>query len=74
MRNLWIDTGVRLGRRLAVPEVASAAVGDDGVAITESRLTLSAVETAMGNLLEEQRSVIYLVCVEDASYREAQYP
>ena len=73
MRNLWIDDRRKARTEgLAVPvEVASAAVGDDGVAITESRLTLSAVETAMGNLLEEQRSVIYLVCVENLSYREA---
>ena len=37
----------------------------------EARLTLSAVQRAMGDLPEEYRSVVALVCIEDLSYKEA---
>lgn len=73
IRNLWIDqVRARASRGPsdpldAVPEPA----GEDGREVVESRLTLSAVETAMAALTPEFRDVLVLVCVEGLSYREA---
>lgn len=73
MRNLFID-GIRKTRGEGRPEPieeAQGALGDDGPRIAEARLTLSAVRRAMGDLPEEYRSVVALVCIEDLSYKEA---
>ena len=45
--------------------------GSDGREITESQLTLEAVDAALQKLPAEQRAVIALVCIEGVSYKEA---
>jgi RNA polymerase sigma-70 factor (ECF subfamily) len=44
--------------------------GEDGRRIVESRLTFEAVRRLLGQLPEEQRAVLLLVCVEGLSYKE----
>jgi RNA polymerase sigma-70 factor, ECF subfamily len=71
-QNLWIDT-VRARRVRGTP----AAVEDtavpplDGQRAAESRIALSRTERALGELPDEQRSVIALVLIDGMSYREA---
>lgn len=72
MHNAWIDT---TRRRRPTADIDDAAVsetlmGEDGRRTTEARLSLSAVETAIAALPEDQRSVLVLVCVEGLRYRE----
>lgn len=50
-----------------VPDIA----GDDGLAIVEGRSDMAAVQTALARLPEEQRSLLALVVLNGASYREA---
>jgi RNA polymerase sigma-70 factor (ECF subfamily) len=45
--------------------------GLDGRDVTESQLTLEAVDAALQRLPPEQRAVIALVCIEGVSYKEA---
>lgn len=73
MRNLWIDEHRKVApmRRTDDLELIVNHAGEDGRQTTEVRLTLSAVERAMVDLPEEYRSVLYLVCIEDLSYKEA---
>ena len=73
MRNHWIDT-LRRGR----PEVpaddetiAERLPVEDGRKTAEARLTLADVRQIVDVLPEEQRTVLMLVCVEEASYRDA---
>jgi RNA polymerase sigma-70 factor (ECF subfamily) len=73
MRNLFID-GVRRAKGEGRPEPveeALDAVGEDGERSAEARLTLSAVEKAIGALPEDYRSVLVFVCIEEFSYKEA---
>lgn len=72
LRNLWIDH-LRRRKTAGVQEDVSAhaeIAGSSGVQDTEARLTLKAVAGAIGDLPDEQREVLLLVCVEDLSYRE----
>ena len=72
MRNMWIDE-VR-SRRLRRHDELSAAsdvMGEDGEATAEGRITLEMVRRTLGQLSEEQRSVLVLVCVDGLTYKEA---
>jgi RNA polymerase sigma-70 factor (ECF subfamily) len=74
--NLWIDR-MRTQRFRGVHESiddidpGSEPAGIDGRDVTESSLTLSQVMRAIGRLPEEQRSLVALICVSGASYKEA---
>ena len=73
LRNLWIDH-LRRQRTQGQQEEISARedlVGASGERVTEARLTLATVSTAISRLPAEQREVLLLVCVEELSYREA---
>jgi RNA polymerase sigma-70 factor (ECF subfamily) len=73
LRNLWIDHVRRLktaGPEEDVDERHDLASGD-GERDAESRLALQEVAEAIGNLSDDQREVLLLVCVEELSYREA---
>ncbi len=73
LRNLWIDE-VRK-RKTAGPqediEDQGDLVGASGEREVEARLTLKSVAAAIDGLVEEQREVLLLVCVEELSYKEA---
>lgn len=76
MQNLWIDwqraRQARPDGHLDAGEDLLAAVpGVDGRTVTEQRLSLQQVLRALGELPDEQRAVMALVCVEDHSYQEA---
>ena len=47
-----------------------ALIGEDGRQVTEARLELARVRTAMDRLPQDQRAVLLLVCVEGLRYRE----
>lgn len=73
VQNLWFDH-CRAGRHreMAVDDNVLAAVpGGDLSAEVENRLALAAVRRIVANLPEDQRSVLMLVTVEGASYKEA---
>ncbi len=73
MRNAWIDRLRRTrteGVQLDIDDTAGL-VGQDGGKTTENRLMLDATAKAIGELPDDQREVILLVCVEDLSYRDA---
>jgi RNA polymerase sigma-70 factor, ECF subfamily len=73
LRNLWIDE-VRK-RKTAGPqediETHRELAGGSGEREAEARLTLKSVAEAIDGLVEEQREVLVLVCVEELSYKEA---
>ena len=46
-------------------------MGEDGEATAEGRITLEMVRRTLGQLSEEQRSVLVLVCVDGLTYKEA---
>lgn len=73
LRNLWIDHARRA--KTAGPqediEAHHEIAGASGERETESRLTLKSVAEAVDGLVEEQREVLLLVCVEELSYKEA---
>jgi RNA polymerase sigma-70 factor (ECF subfamily) len=73
LRNLWIDE-VRKRKTAGPQEDIEAQVdlaGASGEREAEARLTLKSVAEAIGELSEEQREVLLLVCVEELSYKEA---
>ena len=71
--NLWIDTvrakRVRHAAPLETEGVELASI--DGARELDARLAMSAVNSAMTKLPEEQRAVVALVFVEGMSYRDA---
>ena len=72
MRNIWIDEmRHRKVRRHDQIDAASEVIGEDGQATADGRINLAAVRRAMGELPEEQRTVLMLVCVDGLSYKEA---
>ena len=72
MRNLWVDEmRARRVRRHDDIDAMGELAGSDGVAVVEGRITLQAVRRALGEMAEERRSVMVLVCVDGLSYREA---
>ncbi len=72
-QNLWLDQRrahkVR-GNTVDIDEVYDLP-GDDGRAVTESRLTLAEVSQGMALLPPDQQAIIVLICVEGLSYKEA---
>jgi RNA polymerase sigma-70 factor, ECF subfamily len=73
VRNLWIDQ-IRKRKSEGVredidemPEVS----GEDGRQVATTRLTARDVGAALARLPVEQREVIRLVCIEEASYKDA---
>jgi RNA polymerase sigma-70 factor (ECF subfamily) len=73
LRNLWIDQARRAKTAGPQDDVMERhdLVGSSGEQVTEARLTLKSTAEAIGDLVEEQREVLLLVCVEELSYREA---
>jgi RNA polymerase sigma-70 factor (ECF subfamily) len=72
MHGLWVDElRARRVRRHEPIEAAGDAVGEDGSAVTEGRLTLAAVRRALAELPAEQRAVLTLIAVDGLSYKEA---
>jgi RNA polymerase sigma-70 factor (ECF subfamily) len=73
LRNLWIDTSRKAGRRIAGMEFEDASEVPDmkGEQQINDRLLLKDVLNAVAALPAEQREVLLLVCVEDLAYREA---
>ncbi|PDT51101.1 MULTISPECIES: RNA polymerase sigma factor [Sinorhizobium] len=72
LRNLWIDQ-VRRQKTAGIQDDISERqdiAGSSGEGEAEARLTLNTVAEAIGELPEEQREVLILVCVEELSYRE----
>jgi RNA polymerase sigma-70 factor, ECF subfamily len=72
-QNIWLDR-VRASKvrgEVVDVEVAEELVGSDGRVVTESELTLKAVDAALSRLTAEQRAVIALVCIEGVSYKQA---
>jgi RNA polymerase sigma-70 factor (ECF subfamily) len=72
-QNLWLDQKRANKVRGEVVDIDAMEVipGSDGREITESQLTLDAVNTALQRLPAEQRAVVALVCIEGVSYKEA---
>ncbi|GGO54859.1 RNA polymerase sigma-70 factor, ECF subfamily [Roseovarius pacificus] len=72
MRNTWIDTHRATRPVVAIDDTDApyALIGEDGRQVTEARLELARVRTAMDRLPQDQRAVLLLVCVEGLRYRE----
>lgn len=73
LRNLWIDD-IRK-RKVAGPQEdideRHDIAGVSGEREMEARLALNSVAQAIGELADDQRDVLLLVCVEELSYKEA---
>jgi RNA polymerase sigma-70 factor (ECF subfamily) len=74
-KNLWIDrlrTQRFRGVHASIDDIEPGhePAGVDGRDVAESRLTLAEVMRAIGRLPEEQRTLVALVCVSGASYKE----
>lgn len=71
MRNRWIDEQrARARHRHDALEAADDVAGEDGMVVTEGRITLALVRHRLQQLSAEQRAVLILVCVDGLSYRE----
>lgn len=72
LRNAWIDTLRRDATRGEVVDIHDSPQPDpiDSAAQIDDRLTLNAVRAAMDHLPEDERMVLYLVCIEGLSYAE----
>ncbi len=72
-QNLWLDQMRANKVRGEVVDIDLMEVlpGSDGREVTESQLTLEAVDAALQKLPPDQRAVIALVCIEGVSYKEA---
>jgi RNA polymerase sigma-70 factor, ECF subfamily len=72
-QNIWLDQRrahkVR-GDAAAIDEAYDLA-GEDGRAVTESRLTLAEVQAGIAELPADQQVIIALICVDGLSYKEA---
>ncbi|MEX0590574.1 MAG: RNA polymerase sigma factor [Xanthobacteraceae bacterium] len=73
MQNQWIDEKRRQRPQTSIDEPGAGLqiAGEDGAKTAEARLTLGSVRSLIGEMPEELRSVLVLVCVEDMSYRDA---
>jgi RNA polymerase sigma-70 factor (ECF subfamily) len=74
VQNLWIDQRRTLQARAEAgvePADLEALVVGDAERELNSRLAVTTVQRAVGQLSEDQRAVLLLVCVEGLSYREA---
>jgi RNA polymerase sigma-70 factor, ECF subfamily len=72
-QNLWLDQmrANKVRGEIVDIDLMEVLPGSDGREITESQLTLEAVDAALQKLPAEQRAVIALVCIEGVSYKEA---
>jgi RNA polymerase sigma-70 factor, ECF subfamily len=72
-QNIWLDQMRANKVRGEVVDIDLMEVlpGSDGRDVTESQLTLEAVDAALQKLPPDQRAVIALVCIEGVSYKEA---
>ena len=72
-QNLWLDQmrANKVRGEIVDIDMMEMIPGSDGREITESQLTLEAVDAALQKLPAEQRAVIALVCIEGVSYKEA---
>ena len=72
-QNVWLDQyrARRVRREQTGLEEAEEFAGEDGRSVTESRLTLAAVNEGIGRLPADQQVLIAMVCVEGLSYKEA---
>ncbi len=71
IRNLWIDeTRSRRVRRHEDLDAAASIIGEDGEAVSESRITLEAVRRCLGEMSADHRTVLVLVCVDGFSYKQ----
>jgi RNA polymerase sigma-70 factor (ECF subfamily) len=72
-QNIWFDRMRANKVRGEVVDIGmiEGITGTDGRTVTESELTLQAVDAALSRLPAEQRAVVALVCIEGASYKEA---
>jgi RNA polymerase sigma-70 factor (ECF subfamily) len=70
LRNAWIDELRARGRRGAIfaPEEAGEHVGE---AVMDKEIEMLAVQAALAQLPEEQRSAVAMVLIEGLSYKEA---
>jgi RNA polymerase sigma-70 factor, ECF subfamily len=73
MKNAWIDEvrSRKVQTRIFVPDEGQDAVGTDGLAAFEARLTLGVIQQAMDTLADDQRTAVALVMVDGLSYKEA---
>jgi RNA polymerase sigma-70 factor (ECF subfamily) len=72
-QNIWVDhhRGRRARGDQRQLDEAENLVGEDGRNVTESRLTLAAVNEGIARLPVEQQVLVAMVCVEGISYKEA---
>src|SRR5215475_1560345 len=72
-QNLWIDQlraqSVR-GETVSIAAVCNLP-GSDGRVVTESRLSLLELKQCIAELPVNQKALLYLVCVDGLSYKEA---
>lgn len=72
-QNIWVDhhrSRKTRGEQFQLDEAENIA-GEDGRNVTESRLTLAAVNEGIARLPPDQQVLIAMVCVEGISYKEA---
>lgn len=72
LRNAWIDMARRNKTRGTEIDAADAVdmPSVDGVRDMEARLMLDKTNAALQTLPQEQREVIFLVCMEEMTYKE----
>jgi RNA polymerase sigma-70 factor (ECF subfamily) len=72
-QNIWVDhhRGRRVQGDQRQLDEAENVPGVDGRDVTESRLTLAAVNDGISRLPPDQQVLIAMVCVEGISYKEA---
>jgi RNA polymerase sigma-70 factor (ECF subfamily) len=72
-QNIWLDRmrANKVRGEVVDVDAVEEMPGLDGRDVTESQLTLEAVDAALQRLPPEQRAVIALVCIEGVSYKEA---
>jgi RNA polymerase sigma-70 factor (ECF subfamily) len=72
-QNIWVDhhRGRRAQGDQRQLDEAENVAGVDGRTVTESRLTLAAVNQGISRLPADQQVLVAMVCVEGISYKEA---
>jgi RNA polymerase sigma-70 factor (ECF subfamily) len=72
-QNIWLDRKRSEKVRGIATEIDEAIglEGEDGRQVTESRLTLAAVNEGIERLPPEQQVLIAMVCVDGVSYKDA---
>jgi RNA polymerase sigma-70 factor (ECF subfamily) len=72
-QNIWLDQhrARRVRREQGTLDEVENLPGSDGRMVTETRLTLAAVQDGIARLPPEQQVLVAMVCVEGVSYKEA---